>query len=167
LQDRSPIRIEEEPPRLVQLGEERVYRLSPSFVRRNITQIKVRFKTVQGTAPPLNDPAELEGLRDRIEQLIKDAPMHTGYDFELWEEEPGAPGSYRLRRYVVRLPLPGAVGTGLTTLPTGYVYSMLLRNRFYIQWDALGESALHYYGPFEGDPAKVLGRTVVPAEAPQ
>ena len=37
-----------------------------------------------------------------------------------------------------------------------WVYYVSDKNLFYIQYDLLSSSTLHYYGPFKGDPRKVL-----------
>ena len=98
-----------------------------------------------------------DAIHTRIEQLIRSGQVHTGYDFELFEKVPGMAGEYRIRPEAQRSPLISG-STDLLT-PRGAVHHLPAQNRFYIQWDPLGTSTLHYYGPFEGNPAEVLSLT--------
>jgi serine/threonine protein kinase len=104
------------------------------------------------SAQPRGDWAK---LNDNIKRLIRGKPVRTDYDFEIWEKVPGVAGEYRIRSDVQQFELkpdPFAPSS-----PMGRVYFLAASNRFYIQWDAPVASTLHYYGPFEGDPVKVLG----------
>ena len=65
---------------------------------------------------------------------------------DLWEERPKGSRSFEIRKDV------RCVYSGLD----GAVYHIAEKNCFYIQHDAVGSSAITYFGPFEGDPTKVL-----------
>jgi serine/threonine protein kinase len=99
-------------------------------------------------------------IRTKIEQLIRGRQVHTGYDFELFEKVPGAAGEYRIRLDAQQLPLASG-STDLLT-PRGTAYYLRAQDRFYLQWDPLGTSTLHYYGPFKGEPVAVLGLSSPP-----
>lgn len=93
----------------------------------------------------------------RFELFLKKAPSTTKVSSiaDLYELEPGTEASYRLRKGIVTYPIvPGDEGF---EIPLGTVYMVPQTNRFYVQWDRLGSSQRTYYGPFEGDPAAVLG----------
>ncbi len=98
-----------------------------------------------------------DNLRQRIERLIQGAPVSSKYpEIAIFEQVAGTPGEYRIRADVARRTvLPD--GGPLSFVPLGVVYYQTDQNRFYIQWDGMGASTLHYYGPFAGDPADVLG----------
>jgi beta-lactamase regulating signal transducer with metallopeptidase domain len=101
---------------------------------------------------------ELEAQTRAVERLIRDAPVSTGYSLEIWEETPGLKGDYRIRRDVIRLPLWRWKDAQGVEVKIGEIFQLTARNSFYVQWDAIGSSTLHYYGPFEGDPVKMLGK---------
>jgi hypothetical protein len=64
---------------------------------------------------------------------------------------------YRLRADVVSIPIMPAEKSGLDFVPLGTVLYLPESKRFYIQWDSPFSSSLHYYGPFQGEPAVKLG----------
>ena len=65
---------------------------------------------------------------------------------DLWEERPKGSRSFEMREDVV------CVYSGFD----GSVYHIPSKNCFYIQSDPLASSTLTYYGPFEGNPVKIL-----------
>ncbi len=79
---------------------------------------------------------------------LSKAPVETNVRRlpDLWHAVPPGSGSYE-RRPEVQL-----FGSGLD----GVVYWLPDQNMFYVQHDHLGSSILHYYGPFRGDPRKIL-----------
>jgi tRNA A-37 threonylcarbamoyl transferase component Bud32/peroxiredoxin/Leucine-rich repeat (LRR) protein/multidrug resistance efflux pump len=100
---------------------------------------------------------------ERIKLLVQKAPVSTDISsLEIYEKTPGVAGDYHLREGVIRLPLKFEAHHDA---PDGCVFYLPERNRFYVQWDSLLASTRHFYGPFEGDPGKVLGIAV--AEAPE
>ncbi|HMP82256.1 MAG TPA: hypothetical protein PKA41_06050 [Verrucomicrobiota bacterium] len=135
--------------------------------------VRIRYKLVQNVTPASREinarqklaeraatspEASAENrfyLVERIERLIAGVTPRTGYDFEIWENTPGVAGEYRIRSNARQIPLwpePFAADGKF-----GSVYFLTNKDRFYIQWDAAGASTLHYYGPFQGDPARLLG----------
>jgi hypothetical protein len=95
-------------------------------------------------------------LHETITRLIVGVPALTGYDFEVWEKVPrGGEGEHRIRTDLRQFELKPEPFDPRG--PRGAAYFLPASNRFYIQWDLPGTSTLHYYGPFEGDPVKVLG----------
>jgi len=65
---------------------------------------------------------------------------------DLFEERPEGSASFAMRKGVdcVYLGFDGAV------------YHIPEKNSFYIQHDALGSSTMTYFGPFKGDPTRIL-----------
>ena len=107
---------------------------------------------------------------DRIKELIKDAPMTTSYLAEIWELVPGTQAEYRVRKditAVVLLPVgdPPKEVKHLEFFPAGHARPgfvlgtayFTVSKGVYLQWDAIGASTRHYYGPFYGDKLKQLG----------
>jgi serine/threonine protein kinase len=92
-----------------------------------------------------------------LEARIKKAPVTTGYLAELFELTPGSQSEYRLRADVVSIPILPAEKSALSFIPLGTVHYLPAGKKFYLQWDGIGASTLHYFGPFYGEPAKVLG----------
>ncbi len=98
--------------------------------------------------------------RRNVEFLIRRATVRTGRNFEIWNRTPRRNREPELRRNVVRRPLilvsdsprPKPVQAEVFWLPT--------ERRFYVQWDRVGSTNLHYYGPFDGEPESVLKRAV-------
>jgi hypothetical protein len=90
-------------------------------------------------------------LTSAIEDLVRRAAVHTGYNFELWEKVPRTPGEYRIRTGVRRASIPMTTGR-----QRAEIFFLVASNRYYIQLDPIGASTLHYYGPFEGDPWRTL-----------
>jgi hypothetical protein len=117
-------------------------------LQRQITALKRQIQNDRIASGP-------DALAARIQRLIRNTPARTGYDFEIWESDMTSPSSYRIRSDVVQRP----IRSGTTTLesPNGMAYYLPSKHRFYIQWDSMGASTLHYYGPFDGDPVEVLG----------
>ena len=118
--------------------------------------------------PPASLPEKLRATKEqikRIELLIKDAPVTTGYLAELFELTPGSKGEYRLRADVVSLPILPAEKSQLDFAPLGVAFYLPAGKDFYVQWDGLVASTLHYYGPFYGNPVKVLGLRAAGATA--
>lgn len=79
------------------------------------------------------------------------APVSSGSAAlpDLWVEVPVGSKSYQIRAEVTVLP-----GEKFSD-PT--VYWIKDKNIFYVQWDPMGSSSVaHFYGPFAGDPQKVL-----------
>jgi WD40 repeat protein len=101
---------------------------------------------------------------DAIQALLKDAPVTTAYLAELVKETPGTKGEFRLREDVVTIPIVLAERTRLGFIPLGKVYYLPASKGFYIQWDEIGASTLHYYGPFYGRRLEKLGLSRDPAE---
>jgi serine/threonine-protein kinase len=105
-------------------------------------------------------PEQLRATRehiDRIEELIADAPVTTNYLAEIFEQTPGVEGDYRLRENVVVNPIRRAEVSLMDDVPLGTVYYMPASEGFYIQWDDIAASTLHYYGPFYGVELETLG----------
>jgi hypothetical protein len=65
---------------------------------------------------------------------------------DIWEERPAGSKSYEFRKDVV------CVYKDLD----GTVYHVPDKNRFYIESHPLGSSNMTFFGPFEGDPVKIL-----------
>jgi hypothetical protein len=65
---------------------------------------------------------------------------------DIWEERPEGSKSYEIRKDVI------CVYSGLD----GTVYHVPDKSRFYIQSDPMGSSTMTFFGPFIGDPAKIL-----------
>ena len=97
----------------------------------------------------------------RIETQIKTVPVTTSYLADLFELTPGSKGEYRWRTGVVSHPLLPAETSSVDFLP---VHEVPAGKLFYIQWDGLGASTLHYYGPFHGDPAAMLADLKTPGK---
>lgn len=78
------------------------------------------------------------------------APVTTQVETlpNLFEERPAGSKSYTLRPAVTPTSEPFPVDA--------VIYWVKDRNCFYIQYDQLGSSTHHFYGPFAGDPDKVL-----------
>ncbi len=97
-----------------------------------------------------SDDAKLSVTKEQIElieKLLKAAPVTTDYLAELFEHDPTSRSSYRVRPDVVSHPILPAGKPPLEAIPLGEVLS-LPGGSFYVQWDDLGASTLHYYGPF-------------------
>jgi serine/threonine protein kinase len=136
--------------------------------------VKIRYKLVQNghrTAELVSEATSvattnLESLsRDelastdqakKIETLIKNAPVTINLLAELFELKPGSKSEYRLRADVVAIPVRSA-NPKASDFAMGRVYYLPAGNKFYIQWDSIYASSLHFYGPFYGNPKKVLG----------
>ncbi len=95
----------------------------------------------------------------QIEALIAKAPVTTNLLAELFELKAGSKGEYTMRPEVVSLPIVKAGKWPLGFVPLGTLLSLPAAKSFYIQWDGMGASTLHYYGPFHGDPATMLTGT--------
>jgi hypothetical protein len=54
---------------------------------------------------------------------------------------------------VAQYPLRGAYSLALDAT----LYVLPDQKRFYIQWDDMGASTRHYYGPFDGEALQTLG----------
>lgn len=67
----------------------------------------------------------------------------------IWEPRPAGSTSYEIRDDVTVIP-PEDIYTD------GTVYWIRSNDHFYVQRDGLGLSTLHFYGPFDGDPSRVL-----------
>ena len=108
----------------------------------------------------LNSP-----LPERIKQFLAGERATTGRGLEIWEQDPA--GTLVLRKDLVTTEIHQEGDTqGIWIL--GHVYYLKSANRFYIQWEGgMGASTLHYYGPFDGDPVKVLGLPTTNAAADQ
>ena len=124
--------------------------------------VEIRQIELRAAPPPPATPAatQLWATKEqiaRIEVLIKNAPVTTNYLAELFERTPGSQREYRLRSDVVSLPIMRAEKSPLDFIPLGTVFYLPASKSFYIQWDSLGASTLHYYGPFYGEPASKLG----------
>jgi hypothetical protein len=104
--------------------------------------------------PPQPKGAGAVSVRDRIEQLIRSAPVTTNFDLEIWE--PGARNAFTIRSNVVQLAYYNEGGLDSNSV-FGMVYHLPAQNRFYVGWDAFRSEPRHYYGPFTGNPFEVLG----------
>jgi len=107
---------------------------------------------------------------DRIKELIKDAPVTTSYLAEIWEVVPGTQAEYRVRKDITAVELLPAgdapievkrldllpAGDAQLDFVLGTAYFTVSKG-VYLQWDAIGASTRHYYGPFYGDKLKQLG----------
>jgi hypothetical protein len=71
---------------------------------------------------------------------------------DLWVERPKGSLSFEIRKDVK------TVYSGLD----GTVYQIPRRKCFYIQSDPLGSSTMTFFGPFPGDPTKVLKLEIKP-----
>ena len=87
------------------------------------------------------DSATFHGLS------LQDAPRTTKVAelADLFQADPPGSQSYRIRANVVQV--YGQLD--------GTVYHLPHKNKFYVQHDPIGSSTMTYYGPFDGDPAKV------------
>ena len=72
---------------------------------------------------------------------------------DLWKELPKGSRSFEIRKDVA------IVYSGLD----GVVYQASKKKCFYIQSDPLGSSTMTFFGPFPGDPTKVLDLEMKPA----
>jgi hypothetical protein len=82
---------------------------------------------------------------------LTNAPVTTDYSKlpDLFEARPAGSGSYHIRPDVVQIRGPGSV-------PSSRIYYLPKKGCFYVQHDPIAASTLHYYGPFKGDPYRVL-----------
>ena len=134
---------------------------------KTYTGVGIRYKLVQNgqssseTSPnPKSADVKFLVTQEQITQiqaLIKNAPVTTSYLAELFELTPGTKSEYRVRSDVVSLPILPAGASSLNFVPLGHAFYLPAGKKFYIQWDGMGASTQHYYGPFHGDPAQVLG----------
>ena len=141
----------------------------------NAHVVAVQFKLVRGRAVPaetaaIASPTSAAGANavavkylvakeqiPHIESLLKSAPVTTSYLAELFELMPGSASEYRQRPTVIPIPILPAEQSSLGFIPLGRVLYLAGSKKFYLQWDGLGANTLHYYGPFYGNPASVLG----------
>ena len=122
-----------------------------------------------GTRTPAPSPTTTDELLERfatkeqiarikkIEAFIKGAPFTRG-TAGLVEPAPDSKGAYHLRPEVVTYPVvQSEENPNLSTWAK--VFYLPAENKFYVEWaEPLGSSlGPRLYGPFEGDPAKVLG----------
>jgi WD40 repeat protein len=121
-------------------------------------------KTADTEAPRVTLSATKEDI-ERLKFLIKNAPVTTSYLAELFELTPGSKSEYRFRSDVMTYPILPAEKSAMSFIPMGKVLYLPAGKKFYIQWDGIGASTLHYYGPFYGDPAVKLGLKAQPGEA--
>jgi biopolymer transport protein ExbD len=137
-------------------GEERSRAATAGgFAREGVARAKVALKSrLPGRREPgAQRPIVVRGLD------LTTAPCTTRYGDlpDLFEDRPPGSKSYHLRDDVVRAPIPrGTDSAPLSQLPLGEVFYIPAKNIFYVQYDGLGASTLHYYGPFEGDPFELL-----------
>ena len=103
-------------------------------------------------------------VSERIQRLIQGAPVTTNRVAEIWERTAGPAGEYRVRPEVTQ---SATFNTDDSKLLSCVILHLPARNRFYIQWEDLASPGTRYYGPFEGDPFRVLGSAAsAPAPAP-
>jgi tRNA A-37 threonylcarbamoyl transferase component Bud32 len=84
----------------------------------------------------------------RIEALLSKGPVTTELLAALFEHDETSGSSYRRRADVTAIPVLPAEKSPLDFVPLGEVLSRAGAGSFYIQWDAMGASTHHYYGPF-------------------
>ncbi|MEX2139060.1 MAG: protein kinase [Pirellulales bacterium] len=117
--------------------------------------IRIRYKTVlaDGAKAKAPLPEKLYATKEhvrKIEELIKGAPATTNHLAELFERVPGSNGNYRLRADVVSIPIVPTDKSDLELGSQGRVFYMPASKGFFLQWDSIAASTLHYYGPFYG-----------------
>ncbi len=106
----------------------------------------------RGSAPKAKPASSAKKARPSTQEFhgldLAKAPRTTRASElpDLWEERPKGSRSFEIRKDVK------CVYSGLD----GTVYHVPAKNIFYVQSDPLGSNAMTYYGPFDGDPAKVL-----------
>lgn len=113
-----------------------------------------KFSSAVGSAlTPANVPSALE---QRVMDMLADAPSSIDYkQVDIFELDPGTVSSYHLRDEVVRIPI---MGTGPRfNYDAHNIFYLPSVNHFYIVWEGMGASTLHYHGPFEGNPYDMLG----------
>ena len=141
--------------------------ISPATLRYKLVKASsAPSQTASTNAPPASLPGKFLANKEqikRIELLIKDAPVTTELLAPLFETTPGPKSVTRIRAEVVAIPVMPAEKSGVD-VPLGQVFDLPASKVFYIQWDAMGASTLHFYGPFDGDPAAKLGLKPVPAD---
>ncbi len=122
--------------------------------RGNARAMKVVYKLARAVRPAKTVSLSLP-LSERIRQFVAGEPSTTGFGLEIFQQNPA--GGMELRKDLVSTEIhQESDPRGI--LISGHVYYLKSANRFYIQWEGgLGASTFHYYGPFEGDPVKVLG----------
>jgi len=121
-------------------------------IERAPDDAKVTARLTSEAKPPRKeDVSPPERLVFRGLDLIA-APCTTRSEDlpDLFEERPPGSKSYHLRGDIVRVQEPAVV-------PCGEVFYIPRKKVFYVQYDPLGSSTLHYYGPFKGDPFEQLG----------
>ena len=108
-------------------------------------------EALQAVDTILNEIAEQAALRitqeqaSQIDAILKKWPVTTNLLAEIWEHDETSGSSYRQRADVVSFPIET---TG--HLPIGQVFRQIGTTTYYIEWewDNMGSSTLHYYGPF-------------------
>jgi len=93
-------------------------------------------------------------LSERLKQLMAGEKATIGYNLEIWQANPN--GNMTLRPDLRTITLhDGDTSSRINEM--GHIYDLRSADRYYLQWDGLGASTMHYYGPFSGDPVKQLG----------
>lgn len=112
----------------------------------SIEQISTQTATQPAAVPAEFDSNQRELFFHGLD--LSEAPVETNVRRlpDLWHEVPPGSVSYEIR------PEVQLFGSGLD----GVVYWLPDQNMFYVQHDHLPSSILHYYGPFRGDPRKIL-----------
>lgn len=123
--------------------------------------VQIRYKLVESSSEDISGNKE-QSTRERLNrQETSDAKALSfhGLEFasapaqtdvsklpDFWEARPPGSSSYKMREEVV------CIHSGRD----GAVFFIPSKNRFYIQKDPMGSSEHTFYGPFDGDPRKVL-----------
>ena len=117
--------------------------------------MKIVYKLAH-TARPVKAVEKELPVPERIQRFLDGEPSTTGTALEIWEQGPD--GKLALRGDLVRTAIPSAASANAPTSSQGEIYYLKSADRFYLQWPGgLGAGAPHWYGPFAGDPVKVLG----------
>ncbi len=139
----------------------------PAGTAANPTQAEKAMLTRQalaarGPAPkfsqatPAQPPIAQTALEQRVMDLLADAPSTTHIEtVDIFELDEGSASSYHLRKEVVRIPIPAAAGQ--RSFVDHMVFYLPSANHFYVVWEGMGASTLHYRGPLEGNPYDMLG----------
>ena len=122
-------------------------------------------EALQAVDTILNEIAEQAAIKitreqvAQVEALLKKGPVTENRLAEIWEHDETSGSSYRQRADVVAIPILPAEKSPLDIIPLGEVLHQISDTTFYIQWDAMGSSTHHYYGPYHDfdEITKVLG----------
>jgi hypothetical protein len=117
-------------------------------------EAEARLNLLQGKSPA--QQKQLEEAKPVVFHGFNLSAAPVTIDIEklpdLFEDQPSGSKSYHLRKDLKVL----SIIEKENGIPTAQVFEIPGKNTFYVQCDGMGASTLHYYGPFQGDPMKVM-----------